>query len=131
MRTKLGIANIVCISVRPFSQTCSHGVACNFIHCFRNPGGDYEWADWDNPPPRYWIRKMVALFGPSVDTMYEKASYTPDFKSSEPDRKKLKNSSNRYILNYELTILPVNFDYNLRTMFNILILVQQICFKRI
>ncbi|KAM1244938.1 hypothetical protein ACFX2I_036198 [Malus domestica] len=25
--------------------TCSRGTACNFIHCFRNPGGDYEWAD--------------------------------------------------------------------------------------
>ncbi|XP_031394722.1 zinc finger CCCH domain-containing protein 5 isoform X2 [Punica granatum] len=33
-------------------KTCSHGTACNFIHCFRNPGGDYEWADWDKPPPR-------------------------------------------------------------------------------
>ncbi|KAK9232803.1 hypothetical protein WN943_023051 [Citrus x changshan-huyou] len=31
-------------------------MACNFIHCFRNPGGDYEWADWDNPPPRYWFK---------------------------------------------------------------------------
>ncbi|KAG0533403.1 hypothetical protein BDA96_04G190500 [Sorghum bicolor] len=79
-------------------KTCSHGVACNFIHCFRNPGGDYEWADWDNPPPRYWIRKMTALFGPSVDTMYEKESDTPNFKSSEgSDRKKLKISSNRYV----------------------------------
>ncbi|KAJ1279531.1 hypothetical protein BS78_04G163200 [Paspalum vaginatum] len=79
-------------------KTCSHGVACNFIHCFRNPGGDYEWADWDNPPPRYWIRKMVALFGPSASTMYEKMSDTPDAKSSEgSDRKRLKSSSNRYV----------------------------------
>ncbi|KAK9195166.1 hypothetical protein WN943_003285 [Citrus x changshan-huyou] len=31
-------------------------MACNFIHCFRNPGGDYEWADWDKPPPRYWFK---------------------------------------------------------------------------
>ncbi|KAM0947257.1 putative transcription factor C3H family [Dioscorea sansibarensis] len=46
-------------------KTCSRGTACNFIHCFRNPGGDYEWADWDNPPPKYWIRKMSALFGTS------------------------------------------------------------------
>nr|CAB3446906.1 unnamed protein product [Digitaria exilis] len=60
-------------------KTCSHGVACNFIHCFRNPGGDYEWADWDNPPPRYWVRKMAALFGPAVDTTHGKASDTPDF----------------------------------------------------
>lgn len=46
-----------------FSQTCSHGTACNFIHCFRNPGGDYEWADSDKPPPRYWVKKMASLFG--------------------------------------------------------------------
>ncbi|MQL88992.1 hypothetical protein Taro_021562 [Colocasia esculenta] len=46
-------------------KTCSHGTACNFIHCFRNPGGDYEWADWDNHAPRYWIKKMAVLFGPS------------------------------------------------------------------
>ncbi|WVZ75007.1 hypothetical protein U9M48_023112 [Paspalum notatum var. saurae] len=79
-------------------KTCSHGVACNFIHCFRNPGGDYEWADWDNPPPRYWIRKMVALFGPSAGTVYETMNDTPDAKSSEgSDRKRLKSSSNRYV----------------------------------
>ncbi|CAN6462013.1 unnamed protein product [Victoria cruziana] len=47
-------------------KTCSRGSACNFIHCFRNPGGDYEWADWDKLPPRYWVEKMVALFGPSA-----------------------------------------------------------------
>ncbi|PQQ07362.1 zinc finger CCCH domain-containing protein 5 [Prunus yedoensis var. nudiflora] len=44
-------------------KSCSHGTACNFIHCFRNPGGDYEWADSDRPAPKYWVRKMVALFG--------------------------------------------------------------------
>jgi hypothetical protein len=55
---------------------------------------------------------MTALFGPSVDTMYEKESDTPNFKSSEgSDRKKLKISSNRYVLNYELIILPVSFYY--------------------
>lgn len=53
-------------------KTCSHGTACNFIHCFRNPGGDYEWADWDKPPPRYWVKKMVALFGCSDELGYEK-----------------------------------------------------------
>ncbi|KAK9095801.1 hypothetical protein Sjap_021298 [Stephania japonica] len=52
-------------------QTCSHGTACNFIHCFRNPGGDYEWADWDKPPPRYWAKKMVALFGDADESTYE------------------------------------------------------------
>ncbi|KAL9253368.1 Zinc finger CCCH domain-containing protein [Drosera capensis] len=44
-------------------KNCSRGSACNFIHCFRNPGGDYEWADWDKPPPSYWIQRMEALFG--------------------------------------------------------------------
>ncbi|RDY07529.1 Zinc finger CCCH domain-containing protein 5, partial [Mucuna pruriens] len=48
-------------------KSCSHGTACNFIHCFRNPGGDYEWADSDKPPPKYWVKKMVALFGYSDD----------------------------------------------------------------
>lgn len=42
-------------------------MACNFIHCFRNPGGDYEWADWDKPPPKYWVKKMAALFGYTND----------------------------------------------------------------
>ncbi|CAL5021445.1 unnamed protein product [Urochloa decumbens] len=79
-------------------KTCSHGVACNFIHCFRNPGGDYEWADWDNPPPRYWIRKMVALFGAAADTMHHKASDTQDFERPQhSDRKRLTNSSDRYV----------------------------------
>ncbi|KAL6899231.1 hypothetical protein ACP4OV_005889 [Aristida adscensionis] len=79
-------------------KTCSHGVACNFIHCFRNPGGDYEWADWDNPPPKYWIRKMAALFGPSTDTMNCKASDIPDFERSEgSDRKRFGSSGDRYI----------------------------------
>ncbi|KAK7331545.1 hypothetical protein VNO80_28281 [Phaseolus coccineus] len=44
-------------------KTCSHGTACNFIHCFRNPGGDYEWADSDKPPPKFWVEKIIALFG--------------------------------------------------------------------
>lgn len=48
-------------------QTCSRGSACNFLHCFTNPGGDYEWADCDKPPPRFWVTKMVALFGYSED----------------------------------------------------------------
>ncbi|GJM85266.1 hypothetical protein PR202_ga01701 [Eleusine coracana subsp. coracana] len=76
-------------------QTCSHGAACNFIHCFRNPGGDYEWSDWDNPPPKYWIRKMTALFGLSADT---KLSNSPDFEWSQgSDRKRLKSSRDRYV----------------------------------
>jgi U2 small nuclear ribonucleoprotein auxiliary factor 35 kDa subunit-related protein len=42
------------------------------LHCFRNPGGDYEWADWDRPPPKYWINKMISLFGFSDQSYYEK-----------------------------------------------------------
>ncbi|CAA6660188.1 unnamed protein product [Spirodela intermedia] len=52
-------------------KTCSRGTACNFIHCFHNPGGDYEWADWDNPPPKYWIRKMAVLFGTSNELRHD------------------------------------------------------------
>ncbi|XP_010475893.1 PREDICTED: zinc finger CCCH domain-containing protein 5-like [Camelina sativa] len=52
-------------------KTCSRGSACNFIHCFRNPGGDYEWADHDKPPPRFWIHKMIALFGYSDEKHLE------------------------------------------------------------
>ncbi|KAK1562969.1 hypothetical protein Q3G72_020222 [Acer saccharum] len=53
-------------------KACSHGTACNFIHCFRNPGGDYEWADWDKTPPKFWVKKMTALFGYSDEYGYEK-----------------------------------------------------------
>ncbi|CAI9101506.1 OLC1v1038845C1 [Oldenlandia corymbosa var. corymbosa] len=53
-------------------KTCSRGTACNFIHCFRNPGGDYEWADWDKPPPKYWVKKMAALFGYAYECDHEK-----------------------------------------------------------
>ncbi|PIN10555.1 hypothetical protein CDL12_16852 [Handroanthus impetiginosus] len=53
-------------------RTCSRGTACNFIHCFRNPGGDYEWADWDKPPPKYWLEKMAALFGYSDESGHDK-----------------------------------------------------------
>ncbi|XP_073142222.1 uncharacterized protein [Henckelia pumila] len=52
--------------------TCSRGIACNFIHCFRNAGGDYEWADWDKPPPRFWVKKMASLFGYSDESVYSK-----------------------------------------------------------
>ncbi|KAF3439319.1 hypothetical protein FNV43_RR17596 [Rhamnella rubrinervis] len=53
-------------------KTCSHGTACNFIHCFRNPGGDYEWADSDKPPPKFWVKRMVALFGHSDESIYDR-----------------------------------------------------------
>jgi len=33
------------------------------LHCFENPRREYEWADMDRPPPRFWQRKMAKLFG--------------------------------------------------------------------
>ncbi|URE11617.1 Zinc finger C-x8-C-x5-C-x3-H type (and similar) [Musa troglodytarum] len=71
-------------------KTCSHGSACNFIHCFRNPGGDYEWADWDNPPPKYWIRKMIALFGPSNEYEHDKQVDLKEF--DRPSRHRSRRS---------------------------------------
>ncbi|KAL4184142.1 hypothetical protein AMTRI_Chr11g101910 [Amborella trichopoda] len=70
-------------------KTCSRGSACNFIHCFCNPGGDYEWADWDSQPPRYWIKKMEALFGPSP--YWEELQYD---KHSELQRSSSRKTSN-------------------------------------
>ncbi|QCD98698.1 splicing factor U2AF a subunit [Vigna unguiculata] len=64
-------------------KTCSHGTACNFIHCFRNPGGDYEWADSDKPPPKFWVEKMIALFGYSDD--YETSREQGNFSLSKTD----------------------------------------------
>ncbi|CAH8340158.1 unnamed protein product [Eruca vesicaria subsp. sativa] len=69
-------------------RTCSRGSACNFIHCFRNPGGDYEWADHDKPPPRFWIHKMTALFGYSDEYLKqmerEYSGSLSDFRSDQP-----------------------------------------------
>ncbi|VFQ79362.1 unnamed protein product [Cuscuta campestris] len=62
--------------------TCSRGTACNFIHCFRNPGGDYEWANWDKPPPKYWIKEMSALFGYSYDESIYDRKVEEDFEHS-------------------------------------------------
>ncbi|KAH0695114.1 hypothetical protein KY285_022211 [Solanum tuberosum] len=53
-------------------ESCSHEMACNFIHCFRNPSGDYEWVDLDKPPPRYWLTKMASLFWSSDDSIYDR-----------------------------------------------------------
>lgn len=69
-------------------QTCSRGTACNFIHCFRNPGRDYEWADSDKPPPRYWVKQMVALFGCSDESAY--------LNSSKPSTPESSASAERY-----------------------------------
>ncbi|XP_028772532.1 zinc finger CCCH domain-containing protein 5 isoform X2 [Neltuma alba] len=74
-------------------KTCSHGSACNFIHCFRNPGGDYEWADADKPPPKYWVKKMAALFGYSDEHEKLMEQQASDLKSSS---KIQKADSHRY-----------------------------------
>ncbi|KAF7802165.1 zinc finger CCCH domain-containing protein 5 isoform X1 [Senna tora] len=74
-------------------KTCSHGSACNFIHCFRNPGGDYEWADSDKPPPKYWVRKMAALFGYSDD---QEKLMEQEILSVKNNSKKQKTDSDRY-----------------------------------
>ncbi|XP_010534691.1 PREDICTED: zinc finger CCCH domain-containing protein 5 [Tarenaya hassleriana] len=79
-------------------KTCSRGSSCNFIHCFRNPGGDYEWADYDKPPPRYWIRKMVALFGYSDEYMKQReceSSSTLKDSGSDSHRRPARRSRSR------------------------------------
>ncbi|XP_077249692.1 zinc finger C-x8-C-x5-C-x3-H type family protein isoform X2 [Tasmannia lanceolata] len=77
-------------------KTCSHGTACNFIHCFRNPGGDYEWADWDNPPPKYWVKKMAFLFGPSDEPEYNKHTVLENQELPRNNSRKRKANSGRY-----------------------------------
>lgn len=73
-------------------KTCSRGSACNFLHCFMNPGGDYKWADSDKPPPRFWVEKMVALFGHSDDeTCHNKQIEQP----SPSDHHRIFTSDNR------------------------------------
>eukprot|EP00850_Spirogloea_muscicola_P000552 SM000002S05632 [mRNA] locus=s2:1243422:1247061:- [translate_table: standard] len=42
--------------------TCRRGDDCNFLHPFLNPGGEYDWADWERPPPRAWLEQMNGLF---------------------------------------------------------------------
>ncbi|KAL4580642.1 hypothetical protein LXL04_016842 [Taraxacum kok-saghyz] len=66
-------------------KTCSRGSACNFLHCFTNPGGDYEWADCDKPPPRFWVKKMTSLFGYSDDTWHTDQPTPKDYNHSDRD----------------------------------------------
>ncbi|KAG5015856.1 hypothetical protein JHK85_021992 [Glycine max] len=74
-------------------KTCSHGTTCNFIHCFRNPGGDYEWADSDKPPPKFWVKKMIALFGYSDD--YETSMEQGNMSLSKTDSDRTCHSRRR------------------------------------
>ncbi|KAG9135502.1 hypothetical protein Leryth_007250 [Lithospermum erythrorhizon] len=77
-------------------EACSRGSACNFIHCFRNPGGDYEWADWDKPPPRYWIRKMAALFGYTDQSSFERQAEDENMTPSTYTSSRCSTDLNRY-----------------------------------
>ena len=81
-----------------FEQTCSHGSACNFIHCFRNPGGDYEWADWDRPAPRYWVEKMASLFGNSAESLYEKQTVEEKLRQTRISSNMLTADRDRFAL---------------------------------
>ncbi|OMO82729.1 Zinc finger, CCCH-type [Corchorus olitorius] len=77
-------------------KTCSRGTACNFIHCFRNPGGDYEWADWDKPPPRYWVKEMAALFGYSDEAGFEKQIEQENSGPSRDSSRMVKSDAERH-----------------------------------
>ncbi|KAK2987009.1 hypothetical protein RJ640_024907 [Escallonia rubra] len=77
-------------------KTCSRGTACNFIHCFHNPGGDYEWADWDKPPPKYWVKEMAALFGYSDKSGYDKQMEKKSFGQPRDTSKMLTTDRDRY-----------------------------------
>ncbi|CAM8972554.1 unnamed protein product [Rhodiola kirilowii] len=77
-------------------STCSRGTACNFIHCFRNPGGDYEWADWDKPPPKYWVKKMSALFGYTDDSVDETRKRSPSQLKDRNSQKLIMPDAGRY-----------------------------------
>ncbi|PIA47080.1 hypothetical protein AQUCO_01400050v1 [Aquilegia coerulea] len=85
-------------------KNCSRGTACNFIHCFRNPGGDYEWADWDNPPPKYWVKKMAALLGPSDECGYDQPNGQENWslpRNSKKRTSKLERSYSRRSRNHD------------------------------
>lgn len=97
-------------------QTCSRGTACNFIHCFRNPGGDYEWADSDRPPPKYWVRRMVALFGYSDAD--EKQMVEEHYGQLRNSSKMSMADSERYALLLE-TVLVCDVESSLCNCWNI------------
>nr|GEX97814.1 zinc finger CCCH domain-containing protein 5 [Tanacetum cinerariifolium] len=78
-------------------KTCSRGSACNFLHCFSNPGGDYEWADSDKPPPRYWAKKMTALFGYSDDPWHDKQIDQPSPKDQRHSSRVFTSDRERFV----------------------------------
>ncbi|KAL3695560.1 hypothetical protein R1sor_009636 [Riccia sorocarpa] len=76
-------------------KPCSHGSACNFLHCFRNPRGEYDWADWDSPPPRYWAVKMAKLFGYENDGR-EDDEYHRDYRKRRRSSERARSSERRH-----------------------------------
>ncbi|KAH0748106.1 hypothetical protein KY290_027338 [Solanum tuberosum] len=64
--------HVVAMEIDSVTRLIYSGTKCNFIHCFRNPGGDYEWANLDKPPPRYWLMKMAALLGYVDESVYDR-----------------------------------------------------------
>ncbi|XP_054793467.1 zinc finger CCCH domain-containing protein 5-like [Prosopis cineraria] len=69
-------------------------ISLQFYPCFRNPGGDYAWADSDKPPPKYWVKKMAALFGYSDE--HEKLMEQDALSALKNSSKKQKADSDRY-----------------------------------
>ncbi|GJP47512.1 hypothetical protein CLOM_g6697 [Closterium sp. NIES-68] len=59
--------NAICGEYRRKGKRCPRGPSCPFLHPFPNPQGDYEWADFDAPPPLLWQQQMQALYGGERD----------------------------------------------------------------
>lgn len=79
-------------------KTCSRGTACNFLHCFENPRREYEWADIDRAPPRFWQRKMANLFGyapTSGDDFAERQEKPRTLRESTHDNDRGRHRDNR------------------------------------
>lgn len=104
-------------------QTCSHGTACNFIHCFRNPGGDYEWADSDKPPPNFWVKQMAALFGHSDD--YEISRVHGNLCVLNPSSNVSKTDSDRWAFNWLLGLRTYINECKLREVVVIFCMMEE------
>ncbi|CAI7776319.1 unnamed protein product [Closterium sp. NIES-53] len=55
--------NAICGEYRRKGKRCPRGPSCPFLHPFPNPHADYEWADFDAPPPLLWQQQMQGLYG--------------------------------------------------------------------
>ncbi|KAH7282811.1 hypothetical protein KP509_35G048600 [Ceratopteris richardii] len=76
--------------MRSHHRSCSHGTACNFLHCFKNPHGLYDWADWDNPPPKSRLRR-----GDRRDSLNEDRPYREKDNHSHSHRRYRESSFHR------------------------------------